>query len=348
MNNFDKYISQKHDTDVGIGITGDLGPVGEICPVASDSHDFCYDFDEETSYIDDIKDEEDFDTSEFKYLTDYELHEQRKRDDKHYDRLFQTYRNSKKSSTFHDEENDQFDYVKSYYSANIEAQQKSKNNVIKAAMMAGCSIIVGFLLVSAIASMAGGYKAANSEHTYVIQKNAVDSSELQSIKASEISSLRKLIHDKQQIDNQSVIIPQDSQPIITKAEPVVNPAPSVVNNYNFDQLNTGLTTLGYSLIACFMAFFSFKGLSGITKSFKLKREIKKSKQLLDDFKGVISKQNNQLEISQLINDQIVINNILIERLNKNNNVVQLIAVNEKMKDTSQFINNNLITNFKGV
>lgn len=347
MNDFGKYIDEI-SKPVEFSPKGDIGPVGDICPIASDSHDFCYDFDEEPSSVNDEEDEEDFDATEFKYLTDYQMHEQRKRDDKHYDRLFKKYRNSKKSSTSHDEEIDQFDYVKSYYSANIEAQQKSKNNAIKAATMAGCSIIVGFLLVSIIASMAGGYKATNTDHTYVIQKNAVDNSEIQSITANEISSLRKRIHGKQQIDNQGVSSPQESQPIITKAEPVVIPAPSVVNNYNFDQLNTGLTTLGYSLVACFIAFFSLKGLVGITKSFKLKREIKKSKQLLDDFKAVISKQNNQLEISQLINDQIVINNILIERLNKNNNVVQLIAVNEKMKDTSQFINNNLITNFKGV
>lgn len=345
MDNFSKYIDEI-GKPVEFSPKGDIGPVGEIFSIESDIHDFCYDFDEETSSVNDEEDEEDFDATEFKYLTDYEMHEQRKRDDKHYDRLFGTYRNSKKSSTVHDADIHQFDYVKSYYSANIEAQQKSKNNAIKAATMVGGSIIAGFLLVSVIASMAGGYKAADSVYTYVIQKNAVESSELQSITANEFSSLRKRIHDKQQIDNQGVSSPQESQPIITKADPVVIPAPSVVNNYNFDQLNTGLTTLGYSLVACFMAFFSFKGLVGITKSFKLKREIKKSKQLLDDFKAVISKQNNQLEISQLINDQIVINNILIERLNKNNNVVQLIAVNEKMKDTSQFINNNLITNFK--
>lgn len=347
MNDFSKYIDEI-SKPVEFSPKGDIGPVGDICPIASDSHDFCYDFDEETSSVNDEEDEEDFDATEFKYLTDYEMHEQRKRDDKHYDRLFKKYRNSKKSSTFHDEEIDQFDYVKSYYSANIEAQQKSKNNAIKAATMAGGSIVVGFLLVSIIASMAGGYKSANTDHTYVIQKNAVDSSELQAITASKITDLGNRLREKHQIDNQGVSSRQENQPIITKADPVVIPAPSVVNNYNFDQLNTGLTTLGYSLIACFMAFFSFKGLAGITKSFKLKREIKKSKQLLDDFKSVISKQNNQLEISQLINDQIVINNILIERLNKNNNVVQLIAVNEKMKDTSQFINNNLITNFKEV
>lgn len=343
MNDFSKYIDEI-SKPVEFSPKGDIGPVGDICPIASDSHDFCYDFDRETSSVNDEEDEEDFDATEFKYLTDYEMHEQRKRDDKHYDRLFKKYRNSKKSSTSHDEEIDQFDYVKSYYSANIEAQQK--NNAIKVATMIGFSIMVGFLLVSIIAFMAGGYKAANTDHTYVIQKNAVESSELQAITASKITDLGNRLREKHQIDNQGVSSRQESQPIITKADPVVIPAPSVVNNYNFDQLNTGLTTLGYSLIACFMAFFSFKGLAGITKSFKLKREIKKSKQLLDDFKSVISKQNNQLEISQLINDQIVINNILIERLNKNNNVVQLIAVNEKMKDTSHFINNNLITNFK--
>ena len=66
-----------------------------------------------------------------------------------------------------------------------------------------------------------------------------------------------------------------------------------------------------------------------------------------DNQSISSYQDSQLSVSQLINDQIVINNILIERLQKNNNVVELMAINEKLNDASNFINNNLITNLKG-
>ncbi len=80
MNDFSKYIDEI-SKPVEFSPKGDIGPVGDICPIASDSHDFCYDFDRETSSVNDEEDEEDFDATEFKYLTDYEMHEQRKRDD---------------------------------------------------------------------------------------------------------------------------------------------------------------------------------------------------------------------------------------------------------------------------
>lgn len=272
-----------------------------------------------------------YDEDDFKYLTDLEDYKNSEKSDA----IYQTYSQYKmkkdliKSNDPDYQDNAGFDYVKEYYASNI-LENQTRRRMIQFFFLTSISVL--FFI-----SLAFYRFTDNTPHAIYIQKN------------SEVKSSQGITKDEMDAFRMNFGTKAHGMPkeVIEKPKEIENTATSIVNNYNFDQLNTGLTTLGYSLLACFITFFSFKGLSTISKSFKLKREIKKSIRLLNDFKSVISQQNNQLEISQLINDQIVINNILIERLNKNNNVVQLIAINEKMKDTSQFINNNLIENLKG-
>lgn len=361
MSEFDKYIEENYKVG-DIGTQGDSG-----LKTSHDTHDFDYEFESSDSPSDDAVSfhyEDDVTSDDFEYLTDYEMHNNRKQYDKQYERLFDTYKKTtkkskvKSKSTFSDDEIAGFDYVKSYYIANMEAKQQAKAEKVKLATFMGFAFFAGFLIVVYSTFYNMGIDSANNSSVYVTQTEAIKASEIQlsemQLKKDDFSELRRRIQEKKQVDIASEIsnvkkqTQQEIKPVIIQAEqPVIKPVPSVVNNYNFDKLNSGLATLGYSLLACFAAFVSFKGLSSFSKSFKLKREIKKSKQLIDSFKLAISNQDDQLSISQHINDQIVINNILIERLQKNNNVVELMAVNEKMKDTSQFINNNLISNFKG-
>lgn len=363
MSEFDKYIAKKNNV-------GDVGPQGDSgLKTSHDTHDFDYEFESSDSPADDTlsfdyeDDQDDVTSEDFKYLTDYEMHDHRKQYDKQYERLFDTYKKTtkklktKSELTFSDDEIAGFDYVKSYYIANMEAKQKAKDEKVKLATFMGFFFFAGFLIVVYSTFYNMGIEAKNTSYAAVTQTEAIQLSEIQ-LKKEDFSELRRRIQEKKQVDLASEIsnvkkqTQQEIKPVIVQAEqPVIKSTPhvpSVVNNYNFDKLNSGLATLGYSLLACFAAFISFKGLSSFSKSFKLKREIKKSKQLIDSFKLAISNQDNQLSISQHINDQIVINNILIDRLQNNNNVVELMAVNEKMKDTSQFINNNLISNFKEV
>jgi hypothetical protein len=360
MSEFDKYIEENHKV-------GDVGSQGDSgLKTSHDTHDFDYEFESSDSPSDDglsfdyEDDQDDVTADDFKYLTDYEMHDQRKHYDKQYERLFDTYKKtSKKSkvkseSTFSDDEIAGFDYVKSYYIANMEAKQITKEKQVKVATLVGFIFLAASLLVVYSSFYNMGIESSNSSFVYVTQNEAMKASEIQ-LKKEDFSELRSRIQEKKQLDMASEIsnvkkqTQQEIKPVIIQAEqPVIKPVPSVVNNYNFDKLNSGLATLGYSLLACFAAFVSFKGLSSFSKSFKLKREIKKSKQLIHSFNLAISNQDNQLAISQHINDQIVINNILIDRLQNNNNVVELMAVNEKMKDTSQFINNNLISNLKEI
>lgn len=360
MSEFDKYIEDNYKV-------GDIGPQGDVGRKTShDTHDFDYEFESSDSPSDDglsfdyEDDQNDVTADDFKYLTDYEMHDQRKHYDKQYERLFDTYKKTpkkskvKSKSTFSDDEIAGFDYVKSYYIANMEAKKITKDKQVRIAMLVGFIFIASFILVVYSSLYNTGVNSANNSSIYVTQTEAIKNSEIK-LKNEDFSELRRRIQEKKQLDMASEIsnvkkqTQQEVKPVIIQAEqPVIKPVPSVVNNYNFDKLNSGLATLGYSLLACFAAFASFKGLSSFSKSFKLKREIKKSKQLINSFNLAISNQDNQLAISQHINDQIVINNILIDRLQKNNNVVELMAVNEKMKDTSQFINNNLISNLKEV
>jgi hypothetical protein len=352
MSEFDKYIEENYKV-------GDIGPQGDSgLKTSHDTHDFDYEFESSDSPSDDAVSfhyEDDVTSDDFEYLTDYEMHNNRKQYDKQYERLFATYKktakksNIKSKSTFSDDQIAGFDYVKSYYIANMEAKQKAKAEKVKIATFMGFAFFAGFLIVVYSTFYNMGIDSANNSSVYVTQTEAIKNSEIK-LKNEDFSELRRRIQEKQQVDMASEIsnvkkqTQQEAKPVIIQAE---QPVPSVVNNYNFDKLNSGLATLGYSLLACFAAFVSFKGLSSFSKSFKLRREIKKSKQLIDSFKLAISNQDDQLSISQHINDQIVINNILIDRLQHNNNVIELMAVNEKMKDTSQFINNNLISNFKG-
>lgn len=341
MSEFDKYIEENHKV-------GDVGSQGDSgLKTSHDTHDFDYEFENSEPHSDDSfsfqyeGDQDDVTSEDFEYLTDYEMHDQRKHYDKQYERLFDTYKkthkkskNIKSKSTFSDDEIAGFDYVKSYYIANMEAKQITKDKQVTVVTLVGFI----FLAASLLFVYSSLYNTGVESSVYISQNGILKNAE-RSINPEDIAELRQKIHKT----NQTIAIKQN----IVKAEPPT-PVPSVVNNYNFEKLNSGLTTLGYSLLACFAAFVSFKGLSSFSKSFKLRREIKKSKQLINSFNLAISNQDNQLAISQHINDQIVINNILIERLQNNNNVVELMAVNEKMKDTSQFINNNLINNLKEV
>lgn len=351
MSEFDKYMDE-------INKTGACGPKGDVGLKNSfDTHDYDYEFEEsydsKKSEDIDVENDSDFecDLDDFITVHDYERYQKKEQYDKQYDRLFATYPRDgkksiakKKSSTFSDDQIAGFEQVKNYYIANMEAKQKAKATQVKVATMVGFAVCAGFLFVAAASAFKLGTDAGNASYTYITQEGQITQNETL-IEQSDLSNIRRKIQES----NQTTMLQQDPLKVektVAKIEPA--PIPSVVNNYNFDQLNSGLATLGYSLLACFAAFVSFRGLSSFTKSFKLKREIKKSKVLIDNFNLAISTQDNQLAVSQLINDQIVINNILIDRLQNNNNVVELMAVNEKMKDASQFINNNLITNFKGV
>lgn len=224
---------------------------------------------------------------------------------------------------------DEFGMVKSFYESQLETNYIQKSKQAKfAAFFFAASVTCFIGLACTIV-----YEKTNSQQSIYITNS--DSSIIQ--------------HQKEPIKSSELISNQvvsDGNKSTSGHTPKIESKPSIINNYNFDSLNSGLTTLGYSLLTCFLAFFSFKGLSMMGKSFRIKKEIKRSKQLIERFKQTISNQDNQLSISHLINDQMVINNILIERLNTNSHIVELIAINEKMKDTNQFINNELIKNLK--
>lgn len=264
--------------------------------------------------------------------------------EEHYDHLFENESRSKKeyskskniSYRLSDDEIAGFERVKTYYNANIEANYKQKEEMVNRVIVSGI-LMVSIVLVTVYITF---YNMA-SDAIYIDHKTGAVSS------ASALSDIHDL---RQQISKDTAVIVNkplvEPAKVVPREEPKVV-APSIVNNYNFEQLNTGLTTLGYSLLGCLAAFLSFKGLSFWGRSRRLKKEIKKSNALLTQFKMLINSNNNQLETSQLISEQIILNNIFIERLSSNNNVVELIAVNEKLKDTNSFINDHLIKNLKG-
>lgn len=320
MSEFDDYIER-------INKTGELGPKGEVgVKISFDTHEFDYEFNETNdskksyddkmdSYIDDFYGDE-----EYENILQY---------DKQYDRLFDTYKrhdkkskSKKKSTTLSDDEIAGFEHVKNYYIAKIKAKQKAQSDRIKVAKTLFWASLVGITFLMVIFTINTNIDGVNNSYTYITQQG-------------EKSNQPNLIK-QEPMDIAKTFVKVDSESI-----------PSVVNNYNFDKLNSGLATLGYSLLICFIGLICFKGFSSFSKSLTLKKEFKKSKALIDNFNLTISNQDSQLSVSQLINDQIVINNILIERLQKNNNVVELMAINEKLNDASNFINNNLITNLKG-
>lgn len=320
------------------GDIGHKGVIGEKVKLEFNE----YDFGDETGYNDyKVSDDSmmEIDTDMDDFMDDYSYNE-------HYENLFETYpkktkstKDSKKSKSLMLDEEAGFDRVKRYYVANMEANQKKKEKMIGLAITTGL-LMAGIAVVSIYATF---YNISEKSSTVYI---AHETGKLitSDSNISEIHDLRQQISkDTALIVNKPLL---ESNKVAAKEEPKVV-APSIVNNYNFEQLNTGLTTLGYSLLGCLAAFMSFKGLSLLGRSRRLKKEIKKSNALLTQFKSLINTNNNQLETSQLISEQIILNNIFIERLSSNNNVVELIAVNEKLKDTNSFINDHLIKNLKG-
>lgn len=316
---------------------GDLGPKGDVGIKTSDFEDDFDVYEEKPKLYDYDNDIYDMAVSLDSFDNDcLDTHSYKE----HYDQSFETKKNikkedSKSKSISHSISHDNivgFDHVKSYYNANIEAEYKKKTQMIRH-LTISCLLMVGCL--SAISYLTFYDRASNVSSIYIDNKTGA---------VSDIQNLRQQIHeDTAVIVNKSIAEPAN---LIQKEEPKVV-APSIVNNYNFEQLNTGLTTLGYSLLAVLTAFMSFKGISLLGRSLRIKKEIKKSNALLTQFKTLMNSNNHQLETSQLISEQIILNNIFIERLSSNNNVVELIAINEKLKDTNSFINDHLIKNLKG-
>jgi len=318
---------------------GHKGVIGE--KVNLDVNNYDYDFGDDTGYNDyKVSDDSmmEIDTDMDDLVDDYSYNE-------HYENLFDTYpkkkksnKDSKKSKSLMLDEEAGFDRVKRYYVANMEANQKKKEKMIGLAITTGL-LMVGIAVVSIYATF---FNMSEKSTVYIAHETGKFITS--DLSVSEIHNLRQQISkDTALIVNKPLL---ESNKAAAKEEPKVV-APSIVNNYNFEQLNTGLTTLGYSLLGCLSAFVSFKGLSLWGRSRRLKKEIKKSNALLTQFKSLINTNNNQLETSQFISEQIILNNIFIERLSSNNNVVELIAVNEKLKDTNSFINDHLIKNLKG-
>jgi hypothetical protein len=142
------------------------------------------------------------------------------------------------------------------------------------------------------------------------------------------------------------------QPVIVKNKEAISSTPTVVipnkveptvvNNYNFEKLNTGLINLSYCLLICFATFFSIKGFSLLGKSLKIKSQIKKSKNLIKAFNNAVNS-GNYIAISQEINEQLLMNNIVIERFNNNSNTIELMAITERLKDIGTVINKNILT-----
>lgn len=320
MSEFDDYIER-------VNKTGDIGPKGEVgVKISFDTHEFDYEFDEtndsEKSYADKMAYYiDDYSDDEYENLMKY---------DKQYDRLFDIYKrhdkkskSKKKSTTLSDDEIAGFEHVKNYYITKMATKQKAQSNMIKIAKTLFLVTLTSITLVSLVLFLTvKSIDGSNNSYTY-LTKQGDKSNQLNLIKQEPMNIAKPFV----KVNSESI--------------------PSVVNNYNFDKLNSGLATLGYSLLICFIGLICFKGFSSFRKSLTLKKEFKKSKDLIDNFNLTISNQDSQLSVSQLINDQIVINNILIERLQKNNNVVELMAINEKLIDASNFINSNLITNLKG-
>lgn len=337
----------------------DCGPKGDI-GIQPNGYDFGYDFGDDVEeyeesnsydYVYDYDRDVSIDSVEDNCSDDFHFY------DEHYDNLFDGKSRGKKEASklknishrLSDDEIAGFERVKTYYNANIEANQKKKDKITSHIIMSGL-LIIGFFSVTSyltfhnIATNQPSLVYVSHETGKISDLPDLTISENPAISINDINVLRKQINK----DTGIIVNKPISEPVkeVQREEPKVV-APSIVNNYNFEQLNTGLTTLGYSLLGCLAAFMSFKGLSLLARSHRLKKEIKKSKSLLNQFKAFINSNDNQLETSQLISEQIILNNIFIERLSSNNNVVELIAVNEKLKDTNSFINDHLIKNLKG-
>lgn len=295
------------------GKTGDIGPKGDVGLKISHEVDYGFDFDPP-------------------YKKNAKKHSKKGKKEEEYDDIdsmfdFQDYDDGEDID--YNTQLDEFGEVKKFYQAQIEAEYLKKSNQAK---FAGIVFATSVTCIMALGGIVIYEQLKDNKAVYVTDSSG-SMQQLDVVKSGDLVSIQET-HRK--------IQPTLTATNISKLEE----KPSIINNYNFDQLNSGLTTLGYSLLACFLTFFSFKGLSALGKSFRIKKEIKRSKKLIEQFKQTISNQDNQLSISHLINDQMVINNILIDRLNKNSHVVELIAINEKMKDTNQFINNALLNNLK--
>lgn len=291
------------------GKKGDIGPKGDVGLKISHEVDYGFDFD-----------------------PPYKKHSKNEKKEKEYEDIdsmfdFQDY--DEGDDIDDNTQLDEFGEVKKFYQAQIETEYLKKSNQAKFAGIVFAASVTCIMLLGGIVI----YEQLKDNKSVYITDASGSLKQSDGFPPDALVSIQET-HRK-------------IQPTLTEINiPKLEEKPSIVNNYNFDQLNSGLTTLGYSLLACFLTFFSFKGLFIIGKSFRIKKEIKRSKQLIERFNQTISNQDNQLSISHLINDQMVINNILIERLNTNSHVVELIAINEKMKDTNQFINNALIKNLK--
>lgn len=239
------------------------------------------------------------------------------------------------TNDFNDDFGDDFGHVKNYYDQSLYQNMVKKKAHVKYAKFFFILMLTFFTLFIYTVF----YKMIHESRqiVYMADKNEQDKALYQ----NEILSMRKKAQGISELQPVTAINIAHNK----KLEQDQKIVPTIVNNYNFEQLNTGLATLGYSLLACFAGFCSFKGLSSFRKAYKIKKEIKRSRNLLNSFN--VNSNDNQLAIGQCITDQIMLNNILISRLETNNTVVELMTINEKLKDTSHFINKSLMNNLKG-
>lgn len=147
----------------------------------------------------------------------------------------------------------------------------------------------------------------------------------------------------------TVDINKDSKPVEKIIEPVIS-TPQIIekteNHYHLESLNTGLKTLGYSLLGIFGVFFFIKTTKSLKKTMILHLAMKRSQKLLLAFDKAFKEKVNYLDFSTKISNQLVINNLLISHHSNKDDILKLIINTDQLKERLNFLETNLIKQYQ--
>lgn len=206
--------------------------------------------------------------------------------------------------------------------------------------------VLFFIVTFTVASFIGNDKTTPtpSQPQVVAVKKEVKYERIQPI-VTEIIDYRRQPKQNKDFKLTPVVNPEMRTEPIQPVEPepvVVTPPPAPVieqteNHYHFEDLNTGLMYLGSVVLTIFGLFYSFKGAGKLMVTLTIKKAIKNSKLILENFSNDVNDHTTYLDYSRKYNDQLSLNKLIIEQYNNNYYAGELKIHNEHLSRNLSFI-----------
>jgi hypothetical protein len=161
-------------------------------------------------------------------------------------------------------------------------------------------------------------------------------------KAKELVANNDTINPKSTITDVSVITDKDGKPILVVNKETVKEVAPQVNNYNFEKLSKVLFTLCGLLATVFGIKYASKLFKYLATLRRFSKQEKKTNKLIESLKRTIDNQKEFLLISNDIEHQLKINDLLLKCNEANRHGVNLEVADDYLYAEYQYINEKVI------